>query len=183
MMRMNAFSWADRYKEIMENWFFPTCIVLLFLFFIPIQTYFLEAIKIGGIKPDLGLILSYLIGLAWGKERGLLGGLLLGGLQDFFSVGTLGLHTAFKGFIGFWTGFLDSFFLYFSLQSHAFTIFFLSLFHDLLGELILHGTDPGLTIASFTMIWRGLYNCALTMIILFIFLRLDIKQLMSRILG
>ncbi len=165
--------WTSGQRGLMKEWFYPFFALFIFLFFVPIQTLLLEKIKIGGIKPDLGLILSYLIGLGWGWGRGLFCGLLLGGLQDYFAVGHLGLHCTFKGFIGFWIGFLESFFLYFSLQAHAFAIFFLSLFHDLIGEIILHGIDPGLTIASVTMVWRGLYNCFLTMAILFIFLRSD----------
>jgi rod shape-determining protein MreD len=165
---------------MVKGWIYPIFALFLFLFFIPTQTFLLETIKIGGIKPDLGLIVAYLTGLAWGRERGLLSGLLVGGLQDYFAVGHLGLHCVFKGFIGFWTGVLDAFFIYFSLQSHAFAIFFISIFHDLLGEIILHGTDPGLTIASFTMVWRGLYNCVLTMAIMFLFLRFDVKRLAQR---
>ncbi len=152
------------------KWLYPFVFLFGFLFFIPVQTLLLETIEMGGIKPDLGLILSYLIGLAWGRGRGLLCGLLLGGLQDYFAVGHLGLHCAFKGLIGFWIGFLETFFIYFSLQAHAFVIFSLSLIHDLLGEIILHGIDRGIIIASFTLVWRGLYNSLLTMAILYILL-------------
>jgi cell shape-determining protein MreD len=153
------------------RWLYPLFILSIFIFFIPTQTLLLETIKIGSVKPDLGLILSYLVGLGWGRNRGLFWGLLFGGFQDFFSMGSMGPHLFLKGLIGFGTGLLETFFLYFSLQAHAIVVFLISLMHDFLGEIFFHGTDGGLVGISYGMLGRGIYNSAIVIAILFIVLR------------
>jgi len=153
------------------KWLYPIFIFSIFIFFIPMQTLLLEPFKFGGIKPDLGLILSYLIGLGWGRNRGLFWGLLLGGVQDLFSIGFVGPHLVFKGLIGFGTGLLETFFLYFSLQAHAIVVFLISLIHDLLGEILFHGESYSLMGISYGMLGRGVYNSVIVMAIIFLVLK------------
>ena len=158
-------------KTTSLRWLYPLFIFSIFIFFVPTQTLLLETIKVGGVKPDLGLILSYLIGLGWGRNRGLFWGLLFGGFQDFFSIGTVGPHFFFKGLIGFGTGLLETFFLYFSLQAHAIVVFLISLLHDLLGKVLFHGANGGLMGVSYSMLGRGLYNSIIVIAILFLVLK------------
>jgi rod shape-determining protein MreD len=158
-------------KTASLKWLYPLFILSIFIFFVPIQTLLLEGVKIGGVKPDLGLVLAYLIGLGWGRNRGLFWGLLLGGFQDFFSMGVVGPHFFFKGLIGFGTGLLETFFLYFSLQAHAIVVFLISLLHDLMGEILFHGANGSLMGVSYAMLGRGLYNCAIVMAILCLVLK------------
>ncbi|MEK7702967.1 MAG: hypothetical protein AAB317_03290 [Nitrospirota bacterium] len=153
------------------RWLYPLFITSIFIFFVPIQTLLLEAIKIGGVKPDLGLILAYLIGLGWGKNQGLFWGLLLGGFQDLFSIGSLGPYLLSNGLIGFGAGLLETFFVYFSLHIHAIIVFVISILRDLAGELFFHPMDSEYAWVSYAMLGRGLYNCMIVMAILFLVLK------------
>jgi rod shape-determining protein MreD len=158
-------------KTASLRWLYPLFIFSVFIFFVPTQTLLLETIRIGSVKPDLGLIMAYLIGLGWGRNRGLFWGLLFGGFQDFFSIGSIGPHFFFKGIIGFGTGLLETFFLYFSLQAHAIVVFLISLLHDLLGEILFHGASGSLMGVSYTMLGRALYNSSIVIAILFLVLK------------
>lgn len=158
-------------KTVSLKWLYPIFIFSILILFVPAQTLLLESVKIGGVKPDIGLVLAYLIGLGWGRNRGLFWGLLLGGLQDFFSIGSVGPHCLFKGLIGFGTGLLETFFLYFSLQAHAIVVFLISLLHDLLGEILFHSANGDLIGVSYAMLGRGIYNCSIVMAILFLVLK------------
>jgi len=140
----------------------PLVILVVLIMFIPVQTHLFEAISIWGIKPDLGFILSYLIGLAWGRERGLFYGMLFGGLQDLFSMGVIGPHCLLKGLIGFCAGLLETFYIYFSLRSHSLASFLASLFHDFVGVIFFYGLFDGLMALSWSTIGRALYNGLIT---------------------
>jgi rod shape-determining protein MreD len=153
------------------NWISPFLVLMALIFFIPAQTFLLEGIEISGVKPDLGFIFSYLIGLAWGKKGGGIWGCLLGGLQDFFSIGRLGLNCLLKGFIGFGTGLLEAFFLYFSLEAHAFVILCASLLHDMVGEMMLRGVWEGIRSFSLIMVGQAVYNCVVAMVFLYVLSR------------
>ena len=144
------------------TWVSPFIILLTVSFFIPIQTHLFEGIRILGVKPDLGFILSYLIGLAWGKERGLFMGLVLGGLQDFFSIGNIGPNFFLNGLIGFCAGLLETFFIYFSLRAHSIVSVVASLLHDLIGAIFFYGIFDDLMAFSWSMIGRALYNGIIT---------------------
>jgi len=155
------------FRETVMPWITPLIILLTFVFFIPIQTHLFEGIKVFGVKPDLGFVLSYLAGLTWGGQRGLFLGLVLGGLQDFFSVGNFGPNFFLKGLIGFSAGLSETFFIYFALPTHFVVSFFVSLLHDLIGTLFLYGILDGLMVLSWSMIGRALYNSVITTGVLF----------------
>jgi len=139
----------------------PLIMLLVVIFFIPIQTYLFEGISILGVKPDLGFILSYLMGLAWGRTRGLLWGILFGGLQDLFSMGVIGPHCLLKGLIGLSAGLLETFYIYLSLRAHAFVSFLASLLHELIGVIFFYGVLNGLMTLSWLTIGHALYNCVI----------------------
>jgi len=147
---------------------YPLLMISILIFFIPIQSFLLEGIRIGNVKPDLGLILAYGIGFTWGGGRGLFFGLVFGGLQDFFSLGRLGLHCALKGLVGFGTGLLEVVVVHFPLQTHFFFMFIISMLHDILGEFFLHGMEYNFVSELFYLVGRSLYNAALTIVLLMI---------------
>jgi len=151
--------------------FSPWIMLLVVIFFIPIQTNLFEGMSILGVKPDLGFILSYLIGLAWGRTRGLLWGILFGGLQDIFSIGAIGPHCLLKGLIGLGAGLLETFYIYLSLRAHTLVSFLASLLHELIGVIFFYGTLNGLMALSWFTIGHALYNCAITTGLLFILSR------------
>jgi rod shape-determining protein MreD len=78
----------------------PIGYILILLLIIPVQTTVMDALSIHGIKPDLGLIAVYLIGLSMGEMDGVLMGFFIGLLMDLFSGGTLGANLLTKAIIG-----------------------------------------------------------------------------------
>lgn len=76
----------------------------LLLLLLPIQSTLLENISILGVKPDLCLVATCLIGFLGGRIRGLWLGLGLGFIQDIFSAGGMGLNLITKGLAGMVSG-------------------------------------------------------------------------------
>lgn len=76
----------------------------LILGLVPIQTTILDAISVGGIRPDLVLVAVGLVGFIMGPFEGLLLGFALGFVQDSFSAGQLGLNVVTKGLCGLLSG-------------------------------------------------------------------------------
>ncbi len=70
------------------------------------QTTLLEEISIGGIKPDLALIVVCFIGFFRGEAHGAVLGMLLGYLMDLLSGGTWAIHLGYKTLVGFGAGLL-----------------------------------------------------------------------------
>ncbi|MBI3802357.1 MAG: rod shape-determining protein MreD [Nitrospirae bacterium] len=145
--------------------------IVIFLLLIPAQTLLLEQIKIGGIKPDLALILVYCFGWAGGEVRGLLWGVALGGLVDFFSIGLLSVNFFLKMVIGFTVGMLGRSLLNLSFLWNTLIFFFVSILHDLLGTLIIEGVGEGglFPMIHREMIGRAFYNSFFAAGLLFLF--------------
>ena len=83
-------------------------LILLFVL-VPIQSTILDHVSILTVRPDLCLVAAVVIGFSRGYFEGLVMGILLGLVQDFFSAGQLGLNMIFKGFAGFVSGFSSQF--------------------------------------------------------------------------
>lgn len=82
-------------------------LAVLMVALVPIQTTVLEHVSIGGIRPDLCLIVVCLVGVMSGEVHGMFLGLALGFAQDIFSAGELWLNMVAKGMIGFLAGFVS----------------------------------------------------------------------------
>jgi rod shape-determining protein MreD len=80
--------------------------VSLILGLVPLQVTGLNYAGILGIRPDLILIATFLIGFLCGEIEGLLMGVLLGCVQDLFSAGSLWVNLMTKGIIGILAGLL-----------------------------------------------------------------------------
>lgn len=81
-----------------------TLYAALVLAVVPIQTTILHIIGLGGVRPDLCLIVTCLAGFLAGELEGVFLGLALGFVQDLFSAGGGWLNMASKGAIGFLAG-------------------------------------------------------------------------------
>ena len=77
-------------------------VCLLFLF--PFQATLLYSLSPWGIRPDLCLITACLVGVWAGRARGAVVGVVLGFIQDLFSVSALWLNLLTKAGSGFLTG-------------------------------------------------------------------------------
>ena len=80
--------------------------VSLILGLVPLQVTALNYVGIAGVRPDLTLIATFLIGFLSGGIDGLLMGVLLGCVQDLFSAGSLWVNLMTKGLIGILAGLL-----------------------------------------------------------------------------
>ena len=78
--------------------------VCLFLLVVPIQTTFLEYVSPWGVKPDLCLVATCLVGFLGGQVRGFGVGMGLGFVQEIFSAGSVGLNMIVKGLAGLVSG-------------------------------------------------------------------------------
>ena len=78
----------------------------LILGLVPFQVTALNYASIAGIRPDLAVVATFLIGFLGGEVEGLLMGVLLGCIQDLFSAGTLWVNLITKGLIGILAGLL-----------------------------------------------------------------------------
>ena len=68
------------------------------------QTSLAPALRIGGVTPDIPLILAVLLGLRRGPEVGCLSGFAVGLLQDVAAGGFVGAQALTKALVGFAAG-------------------------------------------------------------------------------
>ena len=71
---------------------------------VPIQVTSLQYFTLGGVRLDLCLIASFLVGFLAGELDGIMMGLALGYVQDLFSSGEVGFNLMTKGLIGLMAG-------------------------------------------------------------------------------
>jgi rod shape-determining protein MreD len=159
--------------------------IVIFLFFIPVQTLLLEPLKMGGVKPDLALLLAFMHGWAFGEMNGLFWGLALGGLLDLFSIGFLGINFVLKGIIGLFAGIFGKTLINLPIWGNGLIIFFISYLHDLIGTLLLRGSEEnGFTMVIMGRIFvRALYNGLLATVLFYAFLRIKNRGGMSKYAG
>lgn len=94
-----------------------TCIV--FLAAMVVQTSLLRYVSIGGVRPDLVLIIVVYLGLVRGPDVGSLSGFFFGLFKDAFSGTFLGGNALSKTIIGFLCGLLGKRLYTQSYLSHA----------------------------------------------------------------
>ena len=79
--------------------------LIIFLIAIVLQTTVFHFLPIGGVKPDLVLIIVVYLGLVKGSDAGCVSGFFFGLIEDICSYGTaLGSHALTKTIIGFFCG-------------------------------------------------------------------------------
>jgi rod shape-determining protein MreD len=69
-----------------------------------VQCTVVPVVGVGGIVPDVPVVLTVLLALRYGAEAGCLTGFALGLAQDAVAGGPLGLHALSKGLLGFIAG-------------------------------------------------------------------------------
>ncbi len=147
---------------------------LLFLFLVPAQTLFVEKLSVGGVQPDLALVLVYTLSWSAGEAGGLLWGGALGGVIDFFSIGILSVNFFLKTVVGFASGMLGRSLLTLSLVWNILLFFLISLLHDLIGIFLVGGVEEGWSLPATVggeVVARAVYNTLIASILLFFFAR------------
>jgi len=69
-----------------------------------VQFTVVPVVSVGGVVPDVPVVLTVLLALRYGAEAGCLTGFALGLAQDAVAGGPLGLHALSKALIGFVSG-------------------------------------------------------------------------------
>lgn len=69
-----------------------------------VQCTVVPVVGVGGVVPDVPVVLTVLLALRYGAEAGCLTGFALGLAQDAVAGGPLGLHALSKGLVGFVAG-------------------------------------------------------------------------------
>jgi rod shape-determining protein MreD len=69
-----------------------------------VQCTVVPVLGVGGVVPDVPIVLAVLLGLRYGAEAGCVAGFALGLAQDVLGGGPLGLHALSKGLVGFVAG-------------------------------------------------------------------------------
>ncbi len=84
----------------------PRVYFAIALLVIPVQATLFTPLSIAGIKPDLPLVLIYIIGLLTGPAEAALAGIGMGLVQDIAGASLLGLTGFSRGLVGLAAGFL-----------------------------------------------------------------------------
>lgn len=90
-----------------ENMKLALLTFLLILFALVLQSTLFSVFSIGGVKPDLSLIVLIFISYRKGHIAGQLTGFSVGLIEDFLSLAPLGFHSLVKTLIGFLYGYIQ----------------------------------------------------------------------------
>lgn len=80
--------------------------ILVIIVIVPFQATLGSRMDILGVKPDMGLIVVYIIGFLYGEMDGLIMGILIGLVMDSFAPNLLGINLLTKSLTGFMAGYL-----------------------------------------------------------------------------
>ena len=141
-------------------------IVFLLIYFL--QTNFFNWYNIGGIKPNLFIILTLFIGLFMGKIYGFSIGILYGMCLDLFIGKRIGINAIMLALAGLIGGVLDKSFLKdnrlnFMFMSIAVTILCETINYIL--QIIILGADQQIIMFTKIIIIEAIYNSILVMIL------------------
>lgn len=120
----------------------PRVYLWIALLLLPIQATLMEIVSVQGVKPDIGLVVVFLIGMLTSPLEGALAGIGIGLMQDIGSAGIVGLGAMLRGGVGLASGILGS--KVFDLWNPAVVIF-----------LCLFSIVEGISIAFFLNIIYG----------------------------
>ncbi|MGC1454381.1 MAG: rod shape-determining protein MreD [Nitrospirota bacterium] len=161
----------------------PLVYFTILLLIIPVQASLIDSLSLGGIKPDLALVLLYIIGLLTGPTEAALAGMAIGLVQDVGSASFIGFSGLTRGLIGFSAGLLGRrvldlasrsnsiFVAAFSLLEGIFIAFFLQMFY---------GSVPVVSLMAGRILPRALYTGVLGAVLLKLIVRKDVMSVLVR---
>lgn len=161
----------------------PLAYFTILLLIIPVQASLIDSLSLGGIKPDLALVLLYIIGLLTGPTEAALAGMAIGLVQDVGSASFIGFSGLTRGLIGFSAGLLGRrvldlasrsnsiFVAAFSLLEGIFIAFFLQMFY---------GSVPVVSLMAGRILPRALYTGVLGAVLLKLIVRKDVMSVLVR---
>jgi rod shape-determining protein MreD len=145
--------------------------LLLFIGGMVLQTSVFHRIPIGGMKPDLVVVMVVYLGLVKGPETGSLSGFLFGLLHDTVSGASLGSNALSKTIIGFFCG-IGGKRLYTHSMFSQFLCVGMSSVVNILLRLSIHGFTAGWQQA---LLYETLYTLICCPWIVLIFRQIEIR--------
>jgi rod shape-determining protein MreD len=118
----------------------PRVYILVFLLLLPVQASLLAPLVRIGLRPDLSLILLYLIGLLTGPGEAALAGIGIGLLLDLGSASLIGFSGLTYGIVGLCAGLLGRRVLDVQSRSNVFFLAVTSMIQSLLAAFFLEMT-------------------------------------------
>ncbi len=161
----------------------PLVYFAILVLIIPFQASLLEPLSVGGIKPDLALVLLYIIGLLTSPLEATLAGIALGLMQDIGSASLIGFSGMTRGLEGLAAGLLGSrvldisspvivlFLAVFSIAEGLFIAFFLQ---------ITYGDVPFLSLMGGRVLPQTLYTSMLGIFLMRLATRKDVLPAVMR---
>lgn len=161
----------------------PWVYLAILLLIIPVQASLLDVVSIAGIKPDLALVLIYIIGLVAGPGEAVVAGIAVGLAQDIGSAGVVGLNGFTRGLVGLGAGFLGRRVLDIASPMNAIFLAAFSLMEGLLVALFIqtfYGAVPFFSLLGMRLIPQALYTGLLGTFLLRFMGRKDIMTVLLR---
>jgi rod shape-determining protein MreD len=161
----------------------PYAYLLILLLIVPVQAALLNPLSLGGIKPDLSLVLIYIIGLLTGPLEASLAGITVGLVQDMGTASLIGMHGFTRGLIGLGAGFVGRGVLNIASGSN---IFFVAGFSLVEGIVILifiqffYETVPFFNLLMRQLIPQAIYTGLLSIVLLRFINRKKVMTLLMR---
>jgi rod shape-determining protein MreD len=142
-------------------------IVLLLL--IPVQASLFNPLSFGGIKPDLGLSLIYIVGLLTGPAEATIAGVGIGLLQDIGSASLVGVNGLTRGLVGLAAGLLGKQVLDVRSPTNSIFIALFSLVEGIFIALfvqVYYGSVPFFSILTGRLLPQAIYTGLLGFVLL-----------------
>jgi len=143
-------------------------LILLFIIIYLLHANFFVWFNLGGVKPNLFIILILTIGLFDGKKVGIIFGILFGIILDFFISKSIGISAIMFGTIGLIGGYLDKSFSKDSRITMIMMIVITTFIYELgiiIFNCIINGASINLLYIMKTLIVELIYNSIITIII------------------
>ena len=147
----------------------PRWYLVLLLLLIPVQAGLFNPLAMGGIKPDLGLAVIYIIGLLTGPTEATLAGMGIGLILDIGSAGFIGFTGITRGLVGLFAGLLGTRVLDVGSPSNGIFLTAFSLLEGLCIALFLQvysGSVPFFSLFTARLIPQALYTGLLGVVLL-----------------
>ena len=142
-------------------------IVLLLL--IPVQASLFNPLSLGGIKPDLGLALLYIVGILTGPAEATIAGIGIGLIQDIGSASLIGVNGLTRGLVGLAAGLLGKQVLDVRSPTNSIFIALFSLVEGIFIALfvqVYYGSVPFFSILTRRLLPQAIYTGLLGFVLL-----------------
>jgi len=161
----------------------PRVYLGILLLIIPFQASLLNPLSLAGIKPDLALVVVFIIGLLTGPAEAALAGMGIGLVQDIGSASLLGFSGFTRGLVGLAAGLLGTKVLDIGSPTIVLFLAAISLAEGVLISLFLqvtYGALPFFSMIAGRLLPQALLSGILGLVILQLINRKDVRAALIR---